>query len=147
MIERRSTSRIVFVSIFVLLVMGGLAYRLLSLHLGISATDRDHVARIRRVERLLRERRGRIYDGSRDANILALDLEVKDVIADPSILLANNELELATEQIAEVAGLDEAEVMGCTGSPGQEICAGLSQHAGRTKRGNQGPGVKRDLTS
>jgi cell division protein FtsI (penicillin-binding protein 3) len=99
--------------------MGGLAYRLLSLHLGISATDRDHVARIRRVERLLRERRGRIYDGSRDANILALDLEVKDVIADPSILLANNELELATEQIAEVAGLDEAEVMGALDRPGR----------------------------
>ena len=119
MIERRSTSRIVFVSLFVLFVMGCLAYRLFSLHLGISAKDRDHVVRIRRIERLLHERRGRIYDASRDANILALDLEVKDIIADPSILLANDELELATEKIAAVTGIDEAEIMGELDRPGK----------------------------
>ncbi len=77
-------------AVLLMLAMIGLGLRLAFLHLGVSDKDRENVELSRRCEKTLDVRRGNIYDCHGDQNVLAMDLPVKNVCADPKIVARSN---------------------------------------------------------
>lgn len=85
------------VAVFILAVLG-LGVRLAFLHLLTEEEVREKIERNRRIESELTAPRGKILDGSSDGNILALNLVMKDVCADPVGIAnsASNPVEIAS---------------------------------------------------
>lgn len=104
--DRRMFLRFGVSAVMYLLVATGLGFRLAFLHLG------PHKERIAKIERLrtfredLRGRRGFIFDRGGSENILAMDLAVKDVCADPALLIASNAVASVASQLAAVLAMD-----------------------------------------
>lgn len=88
--NRRMAVRFVVSAIFFMLAMIGLGSRLAFLHLGPHAEFRSRVKQARRFEKEIHVRRGNISDRGGAHNILALDLAVKDVCADPKVIVESN---------------------------------------------------------
>ncbi len=109
MTENRGSARYIFIAVLLSLVMSALAARLIFLHVGPSAATRSMVAKTRTYKETLAVPRGRILDGSASANILALNIGVKDIWVDPAVLLASNKVGEAAGRLAAVLGLDPAE--------------------------------------
>ncbi|MFH0881169.1 MAG: penicillin-binding protein 2 [Lentisphaerota bacterium] len=109
MIERGYTGRLVLVVSLLTLVWAGLGTRLVFLHLGSNESLRARIESIRKVEEEIPVGRGRILD--RHKNILALDLPVKNVCADPQTILADGHLQFIGAQLARMLQLDPAMVL------------------------------------
>lgn len=78
--------RIGLTAAFLLLAATGLGSRLAFLHLVTEDTVREQIDRNRKVESTLVAPRGKIFDCNNERNILALNLVMKDVCADPSVV-------------------------------------------------------------
>jgi cell division protein FtsI/penicillin-binding protein 2 len=70
----------------------GLGVRLALLHVGPDTGVRARVQQARTFEREIKAPRGNIYDAAGKANILAIDLVLKDVCADPKVIAASTNL-------------------------------------------------------
>ncbi len=86
----------------------GLGTRLAFLHLGPNESIRSRIEQIRRVEEQILVGRGRILDCH--GNLLALDLSVKNVCADPKTILDNGHLRFVGAQLARLLQMDPAMV-------------------------------------
>jgi len=108
MTDRRYTWRVVLVFIMVAMVWLGLAFRLSLLHLGRNENLRARVEKIRKVEEEILVGRGRILDC--EGNILALDLSVKNICADPKTIIEKGHLKIVGTHLARLLQLDPAVV-------------------------------------
>ena len=108
MIDRAYIWRLALVVLLVTVVWGGLAGRLAYLHLGPNDALRERVQNIRKVEQDILVGRGRILDSH--GNILALDLSVKNVCADPKTIVETGRLRVIAVQLARLLQLDPAVV-------------------------------------
>lgn len=86
MSERGVKSRIFILAACLMLAVTGLGVRLAFLHLVTADEVRLLIEKNRRIETPLSAPRGKIFDRSRESNILALNLVMKDICADPSVI-------------------------------------------------------------
>jgi cell division protein FtsI (penicillin-binding protein 3) len=110
MIDRRYTWRVLITTVVFLGVWAGLSARLAFLHLGPNERLRQKVAKLRYHEEKLLGRRGRILDANR--SVLALDLTVKHVIADPAVIQGNRQVDLIGQYLVRILQLPPAAVFG-----------------------------------
>lgn len=108
MTERSHDWRIAFVTVALTAAWLGLAARLAHLHLGPNDRLRARVEEIRKVEEEILVGRGRVLDCH--GNILALDLPVQNVCADPQTILQKGYLRFVGAQLARLLQLDPAMV-------------------------------------
>jgi cell division protein FtsI (penicillin-binding protein 3) len=108
MSEKRYVWRVVVVLLIATAVWSGLASRLVLLHLGQNESLRKRVARIRKVEQDILVGRGRILDCN--GNILALDLTLRNVCADPKTILEKGHLRFVGNHLARLLDLEPAMV-------------------------------------
>jgi cell division protein FtsI (penicillin-binding protein 3) len=136
MTDRRYAWRVLAVTVTVLAVWVGLGARLAFLHLGPNDHLRAKVTRRHRVEKDMLGQRGRILD--RDGNILALDLAVKHVIADPERIRENGQSSRIGFYLAHMLDLPPAMVFARLNRPGRRWeCIKKSVHqdvAGQLER-------------
>ncbi len=97
----------------------GLGFRLAFLHLGPHADRRQRIDTLRQIREEIRGRRGVIADCGGLDNILALDLAVKDICADPMMVVASNAVALVASRLAEALDLDVDEVAVKLNQPGR----------------------------
>jgi cell division protein FtsI (penicillin-binding protein 3) len=90
--------------------MVGLVIRLVVLHLGNPEQDRATAAKTRTFKQTLSVPRGRILDGSSSSGILALNIGVKDIWADPSLLMASNLVSRTVARLSTLLEFNAAEV-------------------------------------
>ena len=90
MSDFRTRCRLLAGSAVLILAMLGLGVRLAFLHLGTEEGVRRRVESRRSLERTLVAQRGNIFDCRGDENILALNMSVKDVCADPTLVISSN---------------------------------------------------------
>ena len=109
MTNRTYTWRMLLVVVVLALVWVGLGTRLAYLHLGPNERLRTRIADIRKVEQQILVGRGRVLDTH--SNILALDLAVKNICADPKVILENGHLQFIGSRLAYLLQLDPAVVM------------------------------------
>jgi cell division protein FtsI (penicillin-binding protein 3) len=110
MIERALQYRLALIALLVGMMLLGLGARLAFLHLSPHERWEDRVARMRRAERVLPAERGRIMD--RNGQILAMDLAVKDISADPLLLQDHGNLDNLSRQLARLLQLEPAFILG-----------------------------------
>jgi len=116
MTERRRNTRIVTSGLFLLAAMTGLGFRLAFLHLGPHEEMRARLTRLQSFEKRIMARRGQIFDRHGTQNILALNLAVQDVCADPQFLHNSN----CVEKVASV-------LAGCLDMPERDVASRLSR--------------------
>lgn len=104
--DRRMFLRFGVSAVMYLLLVTGLGARLAFLHLGSHEGRRGRIERLRQFREELRGRRGAIYDRGGAGNILAVDLAVKDICADPSLVVASNAVVSVASRLAEALALD-----------------------------------------
>ncbi|MFH0953050.1 MAG: penicillin-binding protein 2 [Verrucomicrobiota bacterium] len=119
MTDRGYTWRMVLAVVVLLAGWGGLAARLAVLHLGPNEGLRARVDQIRKVEEEILVGRGRILDSH--GNILALDLAVKNVVADPKTILERGHLRFVAAQLSRLLQLDPAMVFARLNRPGRQF--------------------------
>ena len=109
--------------LLVVVVLGlawvGLGARLAVLHLGSNERLRSRVADIRKVEQQILVGRGRVLDTH--GNILALDLAVKNICADPKTIIENGHLQFIGSRLAYLLQLDPAVVMARLNRPNRRF--------------------------
>ncbi len=108
--NRQMALRFVLTAIFFMLIMVGLGSRLAFLHLGPHGDFRDNIKQHRQFEKAIAVRRGNICDRGGLHNILALDLAVKDVCAEPKMIVAMNAVLDVASKLAEYLDLPVDEV-------------------------------------
>lgn len=101
MTERRSIARLYMAATFLCLALLGVTSRLAYLHLQPDSEARKKADQIRRFKKELAGSRGRILDGSPARNILAMNLAVKDVCMDPSVVSRCGQPDLVVSELAE----------------------------------------------
>ncbi len=106
MSERRQLVRLGMAIAVVLIAFGGLAFRVGRLHLGDNSALRDSLAKTRRVEQQILVGRGRILD--RRGSILAMDLTVYRLNADPQMILRDGLVEAYAALFSRKFGMDRA---------------------------------------
>jgi cell division protein FtsI (penicillin-binding protein 3) len=104
------THRLVIAAAPLALMLSGLGFRLASLHLGNHDKFRAEIEENRRIEEQILAGRGHIYDRGGSGNILALNLAVKDVCADPQMIVSNDCLAEVATQLADALDLATDEV-------------------------------------
>jgi cell division protein FtsI (penicillin-binding protein 3) len=117
--DRRMFVRFGFSAVMYLLLVTGLGARLAFLHLGEHDDRRDRIDRLRQFREELRGRRGAIYDRGGAANLLAVDLPVKDICADPSLVVASNAVVSVASGLAEALAMDVDEIAVKLNQPGR----------------------------
>ena len=108
--ETRGSTRFVIIVVLLGLAMVGLVIRLVVLHLGNPEQDRATAAKTRTFKQTLSVPRGRILDGSSSSGILALNIGVKDIWADPSLLMASNLVSRTVARLSTLLEFNAAEV-------------------------------------
>jgi cell division protein FtsI (penicillin-binding protein 3) len=98
--ERGGMGRVWISAVLLCAAFSGLGSRLAFLHLGPHDAARRQVEEKQTWREELPVRRGSIYDGSRTRNILALDLPVKHICADPTVLRAATNPVAAASRLA-----------------------------------------------
>lgn len=106
MIEGRSFSRLLIAALVLVAVWVCLAARLINLHLGDHPELREKIANTRKRTQEMLVGRGRILD--RKENIMALDLTMKHVIADPKVVLEDGHSGFVMHQLSRLLELDPA---------------------------------------
>lgn len=112
MSENRFTERLVIVGLMLMAAMVGLASRLAVLHLGGEQSAKAKVEQARQMRRTLLAERGRILDSSGSANLLAVNLAVKDVCVDPMVLASNVAPSDAAEKLSAPLSMPADELLG-----------------------------------
>ncbi len=114
----------------VLLAAAGLGVRLALLHVGPDDGLRTRVQQARSFEREIEAPRGNIYDSAGKANILAIDLVLKDVCADPQLIAASTNrlriVNLLSQQLALPAD-EVATMLNCPTRRYKRIKAAIHQ--------------------
>lgn len=110
MTEHRASTRFLLLVTLLGVAMAGLGVRLVVLHLGGAEQDRAITAKTRTFKQTLSVPRGRILDGSASAGILALNIGVKDVWADPSLLMLSNRVGVTVGRLRPLLNFDAAEL-------------------------------------
>jgi cell division protein FtsI (penicillin-binding protein 3) len=108
--DRRMLLRFGVSAVVYMLLVTGLGARLAFLHLGPHEGRRDCIDRLRQFHEDLRGQRGAIYDRGGTENILAVDLPVKDICADPSVVVASNAVASVASVLADRLGMDVDEI-------------------------------------
>lgn len=108
--NRQMALRFVMSAVFFMLAMVGLGSRLAFLHLGPHSEFRADIERTRQFEEEISVRRGNICDRGGRYNILALDLAVKDVCADPMVVVESNAVLEVASRLSEKLELPVDEV-------------------------------------
>ena len=108
--NRQMALRFIVSAVFFMSAVVGLGSRLAFLHLGPHAELRQRIEHLRQFETELSVRRGNICDRGGRHNILALDLAVKDICADPMVIVQSNLVLEVASQLAEHLGLPVDEV-------------------------------------
>jgi len=108
--NRQMALRFVMSAVFFMLAMVGLGSRLAFLHLGPHSVLRQNIERTRQFEKEISVRRGNICDRGGRYNILALDLAVKDVCADPMVVVDSNAVLEVASRLSEKLELPVDEV-------------------------------------
>jgi cell division protein FtsI (penicillin-binding protein 3) len=108
--NRQMALRFVMSAVFFMLSMTGLGSRLAFLHLGPHTETRHRIESARQFEREIQGRRGNICDREGHKNILALDLAVKDICADPLVIVQTNAVLDVASRLAECLQLPTDEV-------------------------------------
>lgn len=98
--ESRGTSRLWIVEILLVLAFAGVAARLAYLHAGPNEVRLRQAQLASEFSKPLIAFRGRILDGGRNPNILALSLGVHDVCADPQLLNTGSNVDKAVSLLA-----------------------------------------------
>ncbi len=109
MTDRGYTWRMLLVVTGLMAAWAALGFRLALLHLGPNDGLRARIEQIRTVEKDILVGRGRILDCH--GNILALDLAVKNVVADPKTILENGHLKFVGAHLSRLLQLDPAMVL------------------------------------
>ncbi|MEI7880549.1 MAG: penicillin-binding protein 2 [bacterium] len=111
MTEPQGSTRFVFILVLLGLAMTVLVGRLAFLHLGGGDQIKATAAKTRTFRQTLTVPRGRILDGSPSAGILALNVGVKDIWVDPSLLIASNRVGTTLTCLAPLIPMDMADVL------------------------------------
>lgn len=109
--DQRGSTRFVIIVALLGAAMVGLMVRLVFLHLGSPEQDRATAAKQRTFTLTLSVPRGRILDSSSTTGILALNVGVKDIWADPAFLVASNLVPSTLSQLKPLLEFDSAEVL------------------------------------
>ncbi len=117
MTNRANTSRLITVAFLLLALFCGLGCRLAYLHLSPQELGRDILVRRGRVERTIAVSRGRIRGAK--GGVLALDVNLKDIIADPHLIMSNACVAEVATNIASILGTDAAEIARKLNRPGR----------------------------
>ncbi|MDD4872827.1 MAG: penicillin-binding protein 2, partial [Kiritimatiellae bacterium] len=110
MTDQRTKWRFVISMIALILAMACLGTRLAFLHLGLKEKMREGFEKSRSLEKNIHPGRGIICDCKGEGNILAINLFVKDVCADPSVVLKSNMLVRVASLLSEKLDLPVDEV-------------------------------------
>ncbi len=95
--SRQARVRLLLSALLLTAAMGGLGIRLAFLHLGRNEAARARIQEQRSYEREILAGRGAIHDCNGPANVLAMNLTMKDVCADPAtVVSASNLLQTAS---------------------------------------------------
>ncbi len=108
--NRQMALRFVMSAVFFMLAMVGLGSRLAFLHLGPHSKFRKDIERARQFEKEISVRRGNICDRGGRYNILALDLAVKDICADPKVIVESDAVLEVASRLSEKLKLPVDEV-------------------------------------
>lgn len=108
--DQRGSTRFVIIVALLGMAMVGLVVRLVILHLGSPEQDRATAAKTRTFKQTVSVPRGRILDASATTGILALNIGVKDIWADPAFLLASNRVFSTISRLKPLLEFDVAEV-------------------------------------
>ena len=111
MTEPQGSARFAIILVLLGLVMTVLVARLAFLHLGGGNHIQATAAKTRTFKQTLTVPRGRILDGSPSAGILALNVGVKDIWVDPSLLITSNRVGTTLTMLAPLIPIDMAEVL------------------------------------
>jgi cell division protein FtsI (penicillin-binding protein 3) len=117
--DRRMLLRFGVSAVMYLLLVTGLGARLAFLHLGSHEGRRGRIECLRQFREELRGRRGAIYDRGGAANLLAVDLAVKDICADPALVVASNAVAMVASGLAEALAMEVDEVAVKLNQPGR----------------------------
>jgi len=93
-----------------LTAMTGLGFRLAFLHIGPHEERRRRVMNLRQVEKEIKVKRGRIVDCVGEGNILAMDLAVRDVCVDPTIIEQEKNMVEVSSCLSDYLGIPSDEV-------------------------------------
>jgi len=108
--EPRESTRLAIIVSLLGAAMLGLIVRLVVLHLGGGEQERAAAAKTRTFKQALAVPRGRILDSSSPAGILALNVGVQDIWADPSLLVASNRVGATVSRLKSLLDFDVSEV-------------------------------------
>jgi len=142
--SRTGTYRLLIAAVFLGLMLSGLGFRLASLHLGNHDKFRAEIEKTRRVEEPILVGRGHIYDCGGPGNILALNLAVKDVCADPQVIVSNGCVAEVATRLADTLDLPTDEVAVRLNRPERRYeCIKRAVHEEKADvvRGQELPGV------
>ena len=109
--ERQGKIRLIASAAFLLLAMVGLGARLAFLHLGPHDGIRKRVQDNQRFEETIAPGRGNIFDCKGEGNILAVNLPVKDVCADPAEIVKSSKVPDVAVQLSEILELPAGEIV------------------------------------
>ena len=110
MTEHRGSPKFYIIVALIGVAMVGLVVRLVVLHLGGVEQDRATAAKTRTFKRTLSVPRGRILDSSSATGILALNLGVRDIWADPKLLTTSNRVGRTVSQLRTLLDFDASDV-------------------------------------
>ena len=108
MTDQRGSARYLGLAVAIGVLMAGLIFRLVWLHLGLCGKPEKPTGPGQPYREKLSVGRGRIIDSSPAANILAVNIGVKDVWADAAPIVASNRVENVASAIAPLLGSDPA---------------------------------------
>ncbi len=111
MTETGGSTRFVFIVVLLGLAMGVLVGRLAYLHLGGGTHIQASAAKQRVFKQTLSVPRGRILDGSPSAGILAVNVGVKDIWVDPSLLNVSNRVGITLTRLAPLVPVNMADLL------------------------------------
>lgn len=117
--RRGYEGRFIFCGIFLGLAMCGLGVRLGFLHVGPHDTALAAIHQNRKWTRELQVERGKIFDRRGEENILALDLPVHDVCADPDTVVSSGQVVNVATELSALLGLPADELAVKLNRPGR----------------------------
>lgn len=121
MTDERGSARYQGIALGIGLLMAGLVFRLVTLHFGLVEQARKPIVQSRTYRETLTVGRGRIIDNSPAGNILAVNVGVKDVWADPAPLVASNRVTETAAALAPLLETDAATIAARLNTPGRHF--------------------------
>lgn len=110
--------RAALVALMLLAAWSGLGFHLAKLHLGPNEDLQARIRRMRMFEQSLLVGRGRIFD--RNERLMALDLPVKDIWVDPSVVLSNGQARAVSHHLSRLLQLPPDQVYARVNRPGRQ---------------------------